>query len=139
MVLLDTNVLSALMRSTPDPVIVEWLDAQPVESIWTSSITEFEVHTGIALLERGRRRRQLERVFAQLLAEDLNGRAQSFDQSAALAASTIAATRQRVGRVVQIRDVQIASIATARRATLATGNTWHFEETGVNLVDPWTT
>lgn len=139
MILLDTNVLSALMRKTPDPVVVEWLDAQPVESIWTSSITVFEIRTGIELLERGRRRRQLEQVFAQLLAEDLNGRVQSFDQSAALAAGTIAATRRRLGQAVEIRDVQIAGIAAARRATLATGNTRHFEATGVVLVDPWTT
>lgn len=137
MILLDTNVLSALMQHTPDPQVVEWLDDQPVESIWTSSITVFEVRTGIELLERGRRRKRLEQVFSQLLAEDLNGRVQSFDQAAALAAGSIAATRQSAGRTVEIRDVQIAGIATSRRATLATRNTRHFADTGIPLINPW--
>lgn len=137
MILLDTNVLSALMLNTPDPAAVKWLDNQPAESIWTKSIAVFEIRTGIDLLERGRRRTQLDRAFSQLLEEDLNGRIQSFEQTAALAAGTIAASRQRMGRVVEIRDVQIAGIATARHATVATRNTRHFEGTGVKLVDPW--
>ena len=137
MILLDTNVLSALMQQAPDPVVVGWLDGQPAESIWTTSITVFEVRMGIELLERGRRRKRLEQVFSQLLADDLDGRVQPFDQAAALAAGTIAATRQRAGQTVEIRDVQIAGIATARRATLATRNTRHFDVTGVSLVNPW--
>lgn len=137
MMLLDTNVLSALMRTTPDPVVADWLDNQPVESIWTTAITVFEIRAGIELLERGRRRKQLEQAFTQLLADDLNGRVQSFDQTAAVAAGTIAAARQRAGRVVEIRDIQIAGIAAARHATVATRNTRHFEGTGVELIDPW--
>lgn len=137
MILLDTNVLSALMQHTPDPRVVEWLDNQPAESIWTTSVTVFEIRTGIELLERGRRRKRLEQIFSQLLAEDLGGRVQPFDQAAALAAGSIAATRQTAGRMVEIRDVQIAGIAASRRATLATRNTRHFEGTGVALVNPW--
>lgn len=137
MILLDTNVLSALMRTTPDPVVVDWLDNQPVESIWTTAITVFEIRAGIELLERGRRRKQLEQAFTKLLTDDLNGRVQSFDQVAAVAAGAIAASRQRAGQVVEIRDVQIAGIAAARHATVATRNTRHFEETGVELIDPW--
>jgi hypothetical protein len=137
MILLDTNVLSALMRATPDPVVVEWLDNQPAESIWTTTITIFEIRAGIELLVPGRRRKQLDQVFCQLLADDLNGRVQSFDQMAALAAGSIAANRQRAGRVVEIRDVQIAGIATARHATVATRNTRHFEGTGIQLINPW--
>jgi toxin FitB len=136
-ILLDTNVLSALMRREADPAVKTWLDDQPAESIWTTTITVIEVRTGIELLEQGRRRRQLEQAFAELLAEDLAGRVQSFDQTAALAAASIAAARQRVGRPVEIRDVQIAGIATARRATLATRNTRHFADLDVELVDPW--
>jgi toxin FitB len=136
-ILLDTNVLSALMRREPDRAVLTWLDDQPTESIWTTTITVFEIRTGIELLDQGRRRRQLEHAFAELLAEDLNGRVQSFDQAGALAAASIAATRQRVGRPVEIRDVQIAGIATARRATLATRNTRHFADLGIDLVDPW--
>jgi len=137
MIVLDTNVLSALMRDTPDPAVVQWLDDQPAESIWTTSITVFEIRTGIDLLENGRRREQLDETFSQLLADDLNGRVQSFDLTAALAAGTIAASRQRVGRAVEIRDVQIAGIATSRHAILATRNTRHFVGTGVELVNPW--
>jgi len=137
MILLDTNVLSALMQHEADPAVVGWLDGQPAESIWTTSVTVFEIRTGIELLERGRRRRRLEQVFAQLLSEDLEGRVQPFDQAAALAAGIIAAARQRAGQAMQIRDVQIAGIASARRATLATRNTRHFEGTGVGLINPW--
>jgi toxin FitB len=137
MILLDTNVLSALMQQTPDPVVVSWLDEQPAESIWTTSVTVFEIRTGIELLERGRRRKRLEQVFEQLLAEDLEARVQPFDQAAAQAAGTIAAARQRAGFAVEIRDVQIAGIASARRAKLATRNSRHFEGTGVGLINPW--
>lgn len=137
MILLDTNVLSALMRREPGRDVMTWLDDQPAESIWTTTITVFEIRAGIELLEQGRRRRQLEQAFAALLAEDLAGRVQSFDQTAALAAGSIAAARQRVGRPVEIRDVQIAGIAAARRATLATRNTRHFADFDVDLVNPW--
>ena len=137
MILLDTNVVSALMLREPDPVAVAWLDNQPAESVWTTSITVFEVRTGLELLATGSRRLQLEEAFDRLLAEDLDGRVQPFDQSAAEAAGTIAAGRQRVGRTVEVRDVQIAGIARARKATLATRNLRHFQGTGVELVSPW--
>jgi predicted nucleic acid-binding protein len=138
-ILLDTNVLSALMRRDPEPVVVDWLDGQPAESIWTTSITVFEVTTGLQLLPKGRRRRDLERAFEELLAVELDGRVQSFDTAAATAAGEIAARRQGEGRPVEIRDVQIAGIAVARRAQLATRNTRHFADLGIVLIDPWTT
>jgi predicted nucleic acid-binding protein len=137
LILLDTNVLSALMQREPDAAVVGWLDSQSAESIWTTSITVFEVRTGLELLEAGNRRRALQRAFDQLLAGELDGRVQSFDQSAAVAAGTIAADRQRAGRTLEVRDVQIAGIALARKATLATRNLRHFEGLGVDLVDPW--
>jgi predicted nucleic acid-binding protein len=136
-IILDTNVLSALMRATPDPAVVQWLDVQPAESIWTTSVTVIEIRTGIDLLAQGRRRTQLDEMFSDLLAADLDGRVQAFDLTSAQAAGAIAARRQREGRVVEIRDVQIAGIAASRNATLATRNTRHFEGTGVELVDPW--
>ncbi|MDD4866376.1 MAG: type II toxin-antitoxin system VapC family toxin [Mycobacterium sp.] len=137
MIVLDTNVLSALMRDTPDPAIVEWLDNQPTESIWTTSVTVFEIRTGIELLTPSRRRKRLDEAFSQLLDEDLDGRVQSFDLTAAVAAGAIAATQQRAGRAVEIRDVQIAGIAASRRATVGTRNARHFDGTGVEVVDPW--
>jgi predicted nucleic acid-binding protein len=136
-ILLDTNVLSALMLRVPDRTVVEWLDGQPAESVWTSSITVFEVRMGIELLAKGRRRTRLEQEFDRLLAEELDGRVQLFDRAAATAAGTIAASRQRAGLTVEIRDVQIAGTATACGATLVTRNTRHFEELGVPLIDPW--
>jgi predicted nucleic acid-binding protein len=136
-ILLDTNVLSALMQREPDPIVVAWLDEQPSESIWTTSITVFEVRMGLELLENGRRRSYLEQEFDRLLAEDLDGRVQLFDRVAADAAGTIAASRQRAGSTVEIRDVQIAGVASARKATLATRNMRHFEGLGIRLVDPW--
>jgi predicted nucleic acid-binding protein len=138
-ILLDTNVLSGLMQPIPDQQLVEWLDDQPVESIWTTAITVFEVRMGLELLAPGRRRRQLEQAFDQLLAEHLEGRIQIFDQTAAMAAGTIAASRQRAGRTSEIRDLQIAGIATARKASVATRNVRHFDGLGLDVIDPWAT
>ena len=137
MILLDTNVISALMRRDPEPAVVEWLDGQPSESIWTTSVTVLEVRTGLPLLASGRRRHALERAFDALLSKELEGRIQSFDTAAANAAGEIAAERQAAGRPVEIRDVQIAGIAKARRAQLATRNTRHFSDLGIELIDPW--
>jgi predicted nucleic acid-binding protein len=134
-ILLDTNVISALMRRDPDPAVVSWLDNQPTESIWTTSITVFEIRTGLELLKPSRRRQQLERAFDELLAEEFEGRVQPFDKSAAIAAGTIAAARQSAGRTLEIRDVQIAGIVTVRKAKLATRNLRHFEGLGIDLVD----
>lgn len=137
MILLDTNVLSALMQREPDAVVIAWLDAQPPESIWTTSITVFEVRFGLELLTAGKRRRFLEEAFAKAIEEDFENRVAVFDPAAATAAGRIAAERQRAGRPVEIRDVQIAGIAAARKATLATRNVRHFEGLGLDLVNPW--
>jgi hypothetical protein len=137
-ILLDTNVLSALMRREPEPKVVTWLDQQPPESVWTTSVTVFEVRMGLELLAEGRRRRSLERAFTKALEEDLEHRVAVFDAPAAEAAGRLAAERRRAGRPVEIRDMQIAGIATARISTLATRNLRHFEGLGLKLVDPWT-
>ncbi len=137
MIVLDTNVVSALMRAEPDPVVVAWLDRLPPESLWTTSITVFEIRLGLEILAAGRRRRQLEEAFAKTLEEDFENRVLPFDQAAAQAAGRIAAEGRRAGRTVEIRDVQIAGVVSLRKATLATRNTHHFEGCGVGLVDPW--
>jgi predicted nucleic acid-binding protein len=136
-ILLDTNVLSALMRRQADPAVIAWLDGQPPESIWTTTITVFEISFGLEILARGRKRKALEVAFASALDEDFDGRVLPFDRAAAVAAAAIAARQREAGRPVEIRDVQIAGIATARKATLATRNTRHFQGTGIALVDPW--
>ena len=94
---------------------------------------------GLALLAAGRCRRLLEEAFDEVLRSDLENRVQPFDAAATTAAAEIAAAQRRSGATVEIRDVQIAGIAAARKATLATRNTRHFEGIGLNLVDPWST
>jgi len=137
-IVLDTNVLSALMRREPDPAVVAWLDGQPGESIWTTAITVFEVLFGLELLARGRRRRQLEVAFSVALTEDLEGRILPFDHDAAREAATRAAARRAAGTPVDFRDIEIAGIVSARRATLATRNVRHFDGLGIAVVNPWT-
>jgi predicted nucleic acid-binding protein len=138
MIVIDTNVLSALMRRDPEPRVVTWLDGLPAESVWTTAMTVFEVQFGLSLLVVGRRRRQLEEAFARMIEEDLEQRILPLDQSAAALAGVMAAQRRRAGRTVEIRDVLIAGIVSARKASLATGNGRHFEGLGLRIVDPWT-
>ena len=137
MIILDTNVLSALMRQMPEAPVVVWLDRQPAESVWITSVTLFEARLGLALLPKGRRQQALEAAFARLLEEDLENRVLDFDSAAATEAALLAARRQKSGRSVDMRDTQIAGIALARRATLATRNLRHFQDLNVPVVDPW--
>jgi predicted nucleic acid-binding protein len=137
MIILDTNVLSALMRSDPDPPVLSWLNLQAPQSVWITSITLFESRLGLALLPAGRRRKALESAFDRVLEEDLENRVLAFDGDAALQAAALAAARQRAGRPVDIRDTQIAGIAQSRRATLATRNVRHFEGLTVPVINPW--
>jgi predicted nucleic acid-binding protein len=137
MIILDTNVLSALMRTAPEAAVVAWLDRQPAESIWITSITLFEARLGLALPPSGRRRQTLEAAFARLLLEDLENRVLDFDSAAAIEAASLAAERQKNGRSVDMRDTQIAGIALARRATLATQNIRHFADLKISIINPW--
>lgn len=137
MIILDTNVLSALMRKVPDAAAIGWLDQQPAESVWITSVTLFEARLGLALLPEGKRRATLVSAFARLLEEDLGNRVLDFDTGAAIEAAELAAQRQRAGRPVDIRDTQIAGIALARHATLATRNTRHFADLKIKVIDPW--
>ena len=137
MIILDTNVLSELMRRQPAPAVLRWLDLQPSQSVWITTITLFESRLGLALLPPGQRRESLAQAFDQLLVIDLENRVLPFDAEAAAQAALLAADRHRNGRPVDIRDTQIAGIAQARRATLATRNLRHFEGLTVAVVDPW--
>jgi len=137
MIILDTNVLSALMQQTPDPQVVAWLDDQPAESIWLSSITLFEARYGLALLASGQRKNILKERFEELLQKDLQNRVLLFDANAATQAAELAAQRKARGRPVDMRDTFIAGIALARRATLATRNMRHFDDLSVPVVNPW--
>jgi toxin FitB len=136
-IILDTNVLGALMHTVPDPKVVAWLDRQRAESVWITSITLFETRFGLALLPLGRRRQALESAFDQLLNEDLENRVLDFDSVAATAAASLAAARQKRGQPVDMRDTQIAGIALARHATLATRNARHFADLKISIINPW--
>lgn len=138
MIILVTNVVSELMKQSPEPAVVAWLDAQPPESIWTTSITIFEIFFGIETLPNGRRQTAIRSAFEAALQSELEGRVLNFDQSSASESAMISASLHRIGRPVDVRDVQIAGIVSARHATLATRNTKHFADAGVSLVDPWT-
>ena len=137
MIVLDTNVLSALMRAEPDRAIVRWMNGLAAESMWTTSITLFEVQFGIDVLPDGERKAALQNAFHQAVYVDMQGRILDFDAPAAAAAGTIAARQRALGRPVDMRDTQIAGIIAARRATLATRNIRHFADTGLAVVDPW--
>lgn len=137
MIVLDTNVLSALMRTTPDAVVVEWLDRQPADSVWITSITVFEARFGLALLPKAKRRSSLEQTFDRMLTDDLSSRVLTLDEAAAATVAQLAAERQRAGRIVDLRDTLIAGIAQARRATIATRNTRRFDGLDVPVVNPW--
>jgi toxin FitB len=137
LIILDTNVLSAVMRRATDPRVVEWLGSQPRESIWTTTVTTFEVRFGLELLPDSRRRKILEAAFDKAIREDLDRRVLAFDEIAAGAAAMIAARQRRGGRPTEIRDVQIAGITAAHKASLATRNSRHFEHTGISIIDPW--
>src|SRR5271168_267531 len=120
MIVLDTNVLSALMQRETDPAVVAWLDQQPSESVWTTAVTVFEIRFGLEQLTPGRRRQQLEDAFGRVLDEDFQGRILAFDRDAAQQAASRAAERRAVGKPVDFRDIEIAGIVAVRRATLAT-------------------
>ena len=137
MIVLDTNVLSALMRAEPDRPVVRWLDRLAAESIWTTSITVFEVRFGLEVLPAGERKAALQHAFDQVISEDLRGRVLDFDARAASVAGQIAAKLRSLGRPVDMRDAQIAGIIAARRATLATRNVRHFVDAGIPVIDPW--
>lgn len=137
MIILDTNVLSALMQQQPDPAVVNWLDAQAAEAIWISSITLFEARYGLALLPDSQRKTQLQQCFEQLVKTDLANRVLVFDVRAAHLAAQLAAARKKRGRPVDMRDTFIAGLALAQSATLATRNTRHFDDLATPVINPW--
>lgn len=137
MIILDTNVVSALMRDQPDSAVRQWLDNQPRPSVWTTSITLLEIRFGLAIMALGRKRMRLEREFDGMVGDDLDGRVLPFDAAAAERTAALMAERRRSGRIGELRDAMIAGIAIARHATLATGNGRHFADLPVEVIDPW--
>lgn len=137
MIVLDTNVVSALFRAQPEPKVAAWANSIQESSLWTSAVTVFEIRYGIEILEIGRRRHQLEADLQAAIENELNGRVLPFDQASAEASAVLGAARKRAGRPIDVSDLQIAGIALSRKASLATRNTKHFEGMGLSLIDPW--
>jgi toxin FitB len=135
-IILDTNVLSALMRQSPDKDVISWLDRQPRMSIWTTSVTILEVRFGLQIMATGKRRSLLIQA-CEIVLERMGHRIASFDAAAATQAADLMAARQRKGRPGDLRDTMIAGIVLARHATLATRNTSHFEDLAAQVVNPW--
>jgi toxin FitB len=137
MIILDTNVLYELVKPTPSRRVVEWLDAFSAHQVATTSITAAELWYGVGRLPDGRRKNLLSSGVDRMLYEDLNGLIEVFDTSAASRYADIVVGREQRGRPIEIADAQIAAICASRNATLATRNVKDFEDTGIELFNPW--
>jgi len=135
--LLDTNVLSELLRAQPHPAVLAWFAEQPADSLFVSAVTQAEMLLGARLLPRSKRRQQLETALDTMFREDFAGRVLPFDSAAAAAYAAVVAARRGAGRPISQFDAQIAAIALSRRAGLATRNVSDFEECGLTLANPW--
>ncbi len=137
MILLDTNVVSELLRPIPDPQVEAWLAAQDGATIWFTAVGEAELRYGVAILPEGRRRRAIAHVIEEILEKDFRGRILPFDSAAAKAYAAIAAERKGVGHPISQFDCQIAAIARIHRAAVATHNQRDFDGCGIVVIDPW--
>lgn len=137
MIVLDTNVLSELLRPTPEPRVVSWIRRHAPSALFTTTLSQAEMLFGVATMPAGRRRRTLEAAVPAIFAEEFGGRVLAFDGSAAVEFSRIAAARRASGRPVAQLDAMIAAIAASRGAGLATRNVKDFDGIGLVLINPW--
>ena len=137
MIVLDTNVVSELMRNRPQLEVLAWLDRQLVSALFITAITEAELRYGVAILPSGHRRERLAAEIETTLREDFAGRILSFDSAAARAYAVIAAARRAVGRPISQADCQIAAIARSRGVSVATRDVADFAGCGIKVVNPW--
>ncbi len=137
-ILLDTNVLSELMRQEPDRRVLDWFGRQSDATFFTSAITRSEILLGIALLPDGKRRDALAEAAERMFAEDLSDHCLPFDCRAADEYAVLVAGRTRAGRPISTEDGQIAAVALANRMAVATRNICDFEGIhDLELLDPW--
>jgi toxin FitB len=136
MIILDTNVISSLIREPADKVVMDWLDHQPRASVWITAITMLEIHFGLEIMADGRRKLAQMKAFRQLIGDVLERRIAPFDAAAALETAALMGARQRRGEPRDFRDSMIAGIALARRAVLATHNVKHFDAANLEIVNP---
>ncbi len=137
MIVLDTNVLSELVRAAPAAAVVSWFSRRSMSGLFSTTIVQAEMLLGVALLRPGRRREALEDAITGLFEDDFAGRILPFDGAAARAFADIASSRRREGRPISQPDAQIAAIVRSRGASLATRNVDDFVGCGVDVVNPW--
>ena len=137
MFVLDTNVVSELMRPAPDPVIASWVAAHATSSLFLTAVTEAELRFGLAVMPTGKRRDGLGAALERVLETGFANRVLPFDRGAARAYARIAAVRRQLGRPIPEADCQIAAIALARGMSVVTRNMRDFEDTGIEILDPW--
>ena len=137
MTVLDTNVISELMKRTPADLVVGWIAAQPATSLFTTSVTQAEILHGIMLLPAGRKRSALEAAAEAMFTEEFGGRILPFGSDAAHAYARIATDRRRIGRPISHFDAQIAGIARSAGAAIATRNVMDYDACGVRVFNPW--
>ena len=137
MIILDTNILSELLRPSPARQVEDWLSTQDGTQVYFTTIGEAELRHGVAIMPAGKRRAELSKAIEGMLSEDFRDRILSFDRAAARAYAAIAAERRAAGRPISQFDCQICAIARANDAVIATRNTADFEGCGVVLFDPW--
>ena len=137
MILLDTNVVSELMRPAPSEAVLAWFAAQEAHDLYLSAIGEAELRRGAAMLPTGRRRDQLMATIDAMIAEDFAGRILPFDSAAAQAFVLVFLERRAAGRPISFADCQIAATARAQGAAIATRNTADFAGCGIAVIDPW--
>ncbi len=138
MVVVDTNVLSELMRPTPNPAVVSWVAERATSSLHITAISEAELRFGLAIMPPGRRRDGLTVGLERMLRTGFADRVLPFDSAAASAYAEIAAAQRAKGRPIPEADCQIAAIARSRGMALATRNVRDFVDTSVDIVNPWT-
>jgi toxin FitB len=137
MIVLDTNVVSELLRPAPATQVEAWLSAQDGATVYFTAVGEAELRHGVAILPAGRRRTALAKAIEGILEEDFRDRILPFDRAAASAYAAIAAKRRAAGRPISQFDCQIAAIARAHEAAVATRNTGDYEGCGIDVIDPW--
>lgn len=139
MIILDTNVVSELMRSAPHAAVRAWMNAQSRDSLLTTAITVMELRAGVEKQPQSRRRQELEADIEWVLSDLVGNRVLSYDRKAALATAKWFGFCRRAGRTVETGDMQIAGIAISRNIPIATRNVHDFESISVKLIDPWAT
>ncbi|MYD66729.1 MAG: type II toxin-antitoxin system VapC family toxin [Chloroflexi bacterium] len=138
MLVLDTNVVSELMRDAVDPAVLAWVDAQPASDLFVTAVTEAEIHVGIARLPVGRRRADLDAAAESVLDGFFAGRVLTLDSAAAREYAAVVSERNAVRRPIGAFDGLIAAIARVHGAAVATRDVGGFDGLGIEIVNPWT-